>query len=236
MPAPVHTDRHRGWQKAFSCGANKKVAADTILCDLPYVYILTVWPVRSLEAMRHIDVQTFEKTFALVVQDGAHQRAQNAAGRLNALFDDLRRADPLRDPDETMELIWAIWINHRDSRASHRMVAAVEAIAAGARDLAKPILDSLVEEHPDWAEAWNKRASLAFIEKRDNDSVADIARTLELEPRHFGAIIGFAQICLRNGRISEAKAAFEVALQLNPHIDGLRSIVDDLARTRRVLH
>jgi tetratricopeptide (TPR) repeat protein len=94
----------------------------------------------------------------------------------------------------------------------------------------------LVEEHPDWAEAWNKRASLAFIEKRDNDSVADIARTLELEPRHFGAILGFAQICLRNGRVSEAKAAFEVALQLNPHIDGLRSIVADLARTRRVLH
>ncbi len=183
--------------------------------------------------MSRIDNNTFEKAFTRIVeadQTGAPK------GRLAALFDDLRRSEPLRDPDETMELIWAIWIDHRDDRASHRMAAAVEAIAAGARDLAKPILDSLVEEHPGWAEAWNKRATLAFIEKRDNDSVADILRTLELEPRHFGAILGFAQICLRHDLVQEAKAAFEIALRLNPHIDGLRSVVDDLEATRPVLH
>ncbi len=184
--------------------------------------------------MARIDTGTFEKTFALVVHADHHGAPK---GRLAALFDDLRRADPLRDPDETMELIWAIWINHRDDHASHRMAAAVEAIAAGARDLAKPILDSLVDEHPGWAEAWNKRATLAFMEKRDNDCVADIARTLELEPRHFGAILGFAQICLRHGMVHEAKAAFEIALRLNPHIDGLRSVVEDLkAAARAVLH
>ncbi len=186
--------------------------------------------------MRHINVDTFERTFALLVTCIPRATNIGRTARLNALFDDLRRSDPLCDPEETMELIWAIWIDHRDRRASHRMVAAVEAIAAGARDLAKPILDSLVDEHPEWAEAWNKRATLAFIEKRDNDSIADIARTLELEPRHFGAILGFAQICLRNGRIQEAKAAFEIAMQLNPHIDGLQSIVDDLANAQPVLH
>jgi tetratricopeptide (TPR) repeat protein len=186
--------------------------------------------------MRRIDDMSFEKAFTLVVQADPKTVTQGPAARLNALFDDLRRPSPLRDPDETMELIWAIWIDHRDRHASHRMVAAVEAIAAGARDLAKPILDSLVEEHPEWAEAWNKRATLAFIEKRDNDSIADIARALELEPRHFGAILGFAQISLRNGRIQEAKAAFEMAMRLNPHIDGLQSIVDDLAEARPVLH
>jgi tetratricopeptide (TPR) repeat protein len=183
--------------------------------------------------MRRIKSETFEKAFALVVNGtGGVVRAS----RLNALFDDLKRADPLRNPDETMELIWAIWIDHKDERASHRMIAAVEAISAGARDLAKPILDSLIEEHPDWAEAWNKRATLAFIEKRDNDSIADIIRTLELEPRHFGAILGFAQICLRHRYVQEAKAAFEIALRLNPHIDGLQSIVDDLASQRHRMH
>lgn len=184
--------------------------------------------------MRRIDAHAFEKAFALVVE--AQDKFELPGGRLAALFDDLRRDDPLRDPDETMELIWSIWIDHGDRRASHRMAAAVEAIAAGARDLAKPMLDSLVEEHPDWAEAWNKRATLAFIERRDNDSIADIARTLELEPRHFGAILGFAQICLRHDHLPEAKAAFEVALDLNPHIDGLRSIVDDLAEHRPPMH
>jgi predicted Zn-dependent protease len=186
--------------------------------------------------MRHINVDSFDRTFTLLVACNPRATSVGRTARLNALFDDLRRSNPLRDPEETMELIWAIWIDHFDQQASHRMVAAVEAIAAGAPDLAKPILDSLVDEHPEWAEAWNKRATLAFIEKRDNDSIADIARTLELEPRHFGAILGFAQICLRNDRIQEAKAAFEIAMRLNPHIDGLQSIVDDLANTRPVLH
>ncbi len=176
-----------------------------------------------------------DRAFALILNRDATTAAA-AAGRLNALFEDLRRESPLRDPGETMELIWALWIDHRDAKASHRMVAAVEAIAAGARDLAKPILDELVRDFPDWAEAWNKRATLAFMERRDLDSIEDIVRTLELEPRHFGAILGFAQICLRNGRTREAKAAFEIAMALNPHINGIKEIVDELDTDRRSLH
>jgi tetratricopeptide (TPR) repeat protein len=178
----------------------------------------------------------FDRAFTLVVNHGGRPPAGKSATRLNALFDDLKRSNPLRDPSETMELIWALWIAHRDARASHRMVAAVEAIAAGARDLAKPILDELVRDFPDWAEAWNKRATLAFIERRDGDSIEDITRTLELEPRHFGAILGFAQICLRHGRTLEAKAAFEIAMRLNPHIAGIRDIVEELGAAPATMH
>lgn len=175
-----------------------------------------------------------DRAFELVLSQNA-QHGQ-VPSRLDSLFADLKRAEPAKDPNETMELIWAIWIDHRNKDASHRMIAAVEAIAAGARDLARPILDSLIEDFPDWAEAWNKRATLSFIERKDGASIEDIKRTLELEPRHFGAIIGFAQICLRHGRTQEAKAAFETALTLNPHIAGLDDIVRDLAATSRTLH
>jgi tetratricopeptide (TPR) repeat protein len=175
-----------------------------------------------------------DRAFELVVSQGVS--GAGAPSRLDSLFEDLKRAEPAKDPNETMELIWAIWIDHRDKHASHRMIAAVEAIAAGAHDLARPILDELVEDFPDWAEAWNKRATLSFIERKDGASIEDIERTLELEPRHFGAILGFAQICLRHGRTQEAKAAFETALALNPHIAGLQDVVDDLAATSRTLH
>jgi tetratricopeptide (TPR) repeat protein len=182
-------------------------------------------------AVRHLDI---DRAFELVVSQGRPVVA--VPSRLDSLFADLRRAEPAKDPNETMELIWAIWIDHRSKDASHRMIAAVEAIAAGARDLARPILDDLVEQYPDWAEAWNKRATLSFIERKDKASIEDIERTLQLEPRHFGAILGFAQICLRNGRTQEAKAAFEIALALNPHISGLQDVVSDLASTRATLH
>jgi predicted Zn-dependent protease len=177
-----------------------------------------------------------DRAFAILLGQTGRPAADGVPPRLDALFEDLRRDAPKRDPSETMELIWAIWIAHQDAHATHRMFAAVEAIAAGAKDLARPILDELVAKFPDWAEAWNKRATLAFIERRDGDSIDDIARTLELEPRHFGAILGFAQICLRHGRKQEAKAAFQIAMNLNPHISGIRDIVAELSVPRHTLH
>lgn len=183
-----------------------------------------------------ITASVFDHAFSVLIDCPSRSRGAVSPRRIDTLFADLRRDVPRLDPAETMELIWALWIDHSDSDASKRMIAAVEAIAAGARDLAKPILDDLVESHPDWAEAWNKRATLAFIERRDEESIADIARTLEIEPRHFGAILGFAQICLRHNRLPEAKAAFEIARSLNPHIDGLNDIVTELAETRGRMH
>ncbi|MGL5115577.1 MAG: tetratricopeptide repeat protein [Beijerinckiaceae bacterium] len=186
--------------------------------------------------MPAIRPSVFDHAFAVLLTSNGRGEESAHPVRLNMLFDDLKRDTPHLDPAETMELIWALWIAHRDDVAAHRMVAAVEAIAAGAKDLARPILDELIEQFPDWAEAWNKRATLSFMEKRDEESVADIARTLELEPRHFGAILGFAQICLRHRRTREAKAAFEIALRLNPHIDGLRDIIADLSSANDTLH
>jgi predicted Zn-dependent protease len=186
-----------------------------------------------IAAMIPIKSHAFDLAFSLVVNSLARKVPRS---RLNALFNDLKKPAPVRDPDETTDLIWAIWIDHRDEEASHRMAVALEAIAAGAKDLAKPILDELVESHPDWAEAWNKRATLAFIEKRDDDSIEDIAKTLALEPRHFGAILGFAQICMRHDRLDEAKAAFEIARTLNPHIEGIEAVITELAAERHPLH
>ncbi|MGL4637623.1 MAG: tetratricopeptide repeat protein [Beijerinckiaceae bacterium] len=185
--------------------------------------------------MRRIDSQSLDRTLTLVVNGASGCAVMPRPSRLNALFDDLGRDNPLRNPAETMDLIWAIWIDHKDTSAANRMNVALEAIAAGATDLAKPILDELVESYPDWAEAWNKRATVAFIDKRDDESITDIARTLELEPRHFGAILGFAQICLRHGRNLEAKAAFEMALRLNPHMDELREVIEELTPAKRAL-
>jgi tetratricopeptide (TPR) repeat protein len=185
--------------------------------------------------MCRIDRGSFDHAFALVMntdQDAGPPRTS----RLNGLLYDLCRDDPARDPAETMELIWAIWIDHKDKQAADRMAGALEAIAAGDTEVARPALDALVITYPGWAEAWNKRALIAFLEKRDDDSISDIARTLELEPRHFGAMLGFGQICLRNGYTLEAKAAFGAALRLNPHVHGLREMIADIAATTRPLH
>ncbi len=159
-----------------------------------------------------------------------------AQRRLSRLLSELLAPKPARDPAETEDLIWALWISHPDPAAETAMADAVNALAAGEFARARPILDALVARHPDWAEAWNKRATLAFVEHRDADAVADIARTLALEPRHFGAVAGFGQICLRRGHLREARAAFTVALRLNPHLESVRERLADLPAPPTTLH
>jgi Flp pilus assembly protein TadD len=109
-------------------------------------------------------------------------------------------------------------------------------MASGQLDQARSMLDYLIEHYPEWPEAWNKRATLAFMQNRDADSLADLERTLLLVPRHFGAVSGFAQICLRNGRLNEARAAFQVALAIDPHLEGVRAMVEELSPDLLMLH
>ena len=157
--------------------------------------------------MQKIQDRVLDGVFEAVVSAPVRKPSSSLPRRLTPLFRELAQVPPKRNPDEVTEIIWALWISHGDVNAANTMVAAIEAMAAGAADLARPILDRLVEENPHWAEAWNKRAVLAFLEKRDQDSLMDIGRTIELEPRHFGAILGFAQICMRQNHLAEAKAA-----------------------------
>jgi tetratricopeptide (TPR) repeat protein len=177
-----------------------------------------------------------DRVLGLVLGAKTRAPASHLPKRLNGLFRELGKAEPANDPDDIEDLIWALWISHPEGRAATAMANACEAMAMGAFDLAKPILDELVARYPDWPEAWNKRAILAFIAKQDEACLDDIERTLRLEPRHFGAISGFAQICVRQRRPVEAKAALTIALEIDPHLRGLREIIDRLDSPRAAMH
>jgi Flp pilus assembly protein TadD len=172
----------------------------------------------------------------LVLDLASRKPAPGLPRRLGGLFRELSASEPKRSVEEIEDLIWALWVSHEDRVAEETMGAAVDAMASGTLQQARPLLDHLVEAYPDWAEVWNKRATLAYIENRDADSLEDIRRTLELEPRHFGAISGFGQICLRNGHLNEARAAFQIALGVNPHLEGIRELLDDLDPQLLMLH
>ena len=181
-------------------------------------------------------VLPIDAVFAVLLGLGQREPNPKLPRRLTGLFRELAEPNPGRSRDETEDLIWALWISHEDQAAEEAMGKAVEAMAGGSLQRARTVLDGLVALHPDWSEAWNKRATLNFIEKRDADSLRDIEQTLRLEPRHFAAISGFGQICLRHGRLNEAKAAFQLALAINPHLEGLREIIDDLNPEALMLH
>jgi tetratricopeptide (TPR) repeat protein len=153
---------------------------------------------------------------------------RSAPKRLDPLFREIGAPKLARPADEIGDLIWAIWTDHDDDAAVETMHEAIGHIVAKDGAGARVLLDELCRRHPDWAEAWNKRATLAFIEARDADAIADILETLAREPRHYGALAGFGQIALRQGQPAAALAAWDKALALNPHLDDLARAADDL--------
>lgn len=158
-------------------------------------------------------------------------------------------ADPLAGPFRALqaggdgahggaeEQIWAIWCAHPDPELAGAMREGIRALGEGVLSRAEAIFDGLTRRDGAWAEAWNKRATVYFLQGRDTESVGDIRRTLELEPRHFGALGGFAQICLRNGAPDAARAALERLLEVNPGAAGIAEAVAALGpREAKTLH
>ena len=126
--------------------------------------------------------------------------------------------------------IWRLWINSNNQDFSSLMQQGVVLMNRQRLDEALNVFDDLVDIAPDYAEAWNKRATVHFLLGNLADSIADVDATLNLEPRHFGALSGLGQIELQRGDPEAALAAFEAALLVHPHLPGTRDIIERLRR------
>lgn len=171
----------------------------------------------------------FDETLKLILSLQGRKPAPTLPRRLDALFERLARVANAVEASQVEDAIWEAWMSHPDPRVEERLEIASRAIGTDDHAQAEPLLDALVAAYPDYAEAWNKRATLYFRMGRDAQSVRDIHRTLELEPRHFGAVCGFGQICLRKGDRAGALFAFDAALRINPHLGAVRTAREELA-------
>jgi len=94
--------------------------------------------------------------------------------------------------------------------------------------LALDVLDQVVLIKPDFAEGWNKRATVYYLTNDYSSSLADIRRTLALEPRHFGALAGLGMILRDTGQEERAIEVFRRALEINPTMDKVRETLEEL--------
>jgi tetratricopeptide (TPR) repeat protein len=128
---------------------------------------------------------------------------------------------------DTEERIWTVWMHHPHRAAAAVLDLATRDIAARRYDIAETRLSALLRSAPDFAEAWHKRATLYYLQGRDAECLGDIERTLALEPRHFAAMLHFAEILLGDGAAREARFAFRAALSLHPHLPRAREALSD---------
>lgn len=150
----------------------------------------------------------------------APARADQTDPRLDDLFAQLADTGLPEAEARTLEReIWGIW---RESGS-----ATVDLLMSRTRQLGGPggtpeqvatLFDSITRLAPDFAEGWNKRATAYYMNDEYQQALADIERTLRLEPRHFGALSGLGMIMVDYGDEVRALRAFRMALEINPHL------------------
>ena len=160
-------------------------------------------------------------------------RADQTDPRLGPLFDRLKAAADAAVARPIELEIWRIWGETPDPENRALLERGVDAMGAGDTRTARAAFDLLVIRAPRFAEGWNKRATLLYLVGDDDASVADVRRTLVLEPRHFGALSGLGLINARRDRPELALHSFEAALKVHPFLPGAKANVDALREQLR---
>ncbi|RDC74493.1 tetratricopeptide repeat protein [Rhodovulum sp. 12E13] len=104
-----------------------------------------------------------------------------------------------------------------------------DALEEGDIDIALEHLTALTDHAPDFAEGWNTRATAHFQAERYGLAMRDLSRALELEPRHFGAMIGLATILREVGREEEALDVLRRVHAINPHRPNVTQGIEQLS-------
>ena len=160
-------------------------------------------------------------------------KAEMRADLLDRLFARLRLARSEREGKLAEEAIWKMWTASDSASAEALLQQATRAMAARENEAALSILSTLVALQPHFAEAWNKRATLYFLMGRFDESIGDIDKVLDLEPRHFGALAGLGMIKLRQGEVGAALSAYKRALSINPNMPGVRRALEEIDDKQR---
>ncbi len=136
--------------------------------------------------------------------------------RLDPLFDELQSSPGVNVSSVIEQQIWVLWSRGPNEESTRLLRRGVRAMQSGDLESALGVFDRLVDDEPEFAEAWNKRATLHYIRGDLNQSLADIEATLKLEPRHFGALAGLGSIFARLKQPEAAIRAYEQVLDIYP--------------------
>jgi tetratricopeptide (TPR) repeat protein len=155
------------------------------------------------------------------------QRGDQVRG-LDFLFEALKVAPDADSAKHIENRIWALWLASGSDTANLLMTRVKTATDGKDQALAIKLLDSIIELRPDYVEAWNRRATLYYMQKDYVRSMADIRQVLALEPRHFGAISGLGMIMQEFGDDKRALDAFRRAVQVHPHLQRIPDLIKTL--------
>ena len=160
--------------------------------------------------------------------DSPTAAADGKAAHLDALFAELHAAPSVEQGKVVESQIVGEWLKSGDPEIDALMLKAMVAMETGVLNQAVGVLSQIIERDPNYVEGWNKRATVYYMIDAYDKSLADIKKTLELEPRHFGALAGLGMIMIKIGDKQRALEAFERAYAVDPVINNGKEVIDEL--------
>jgi len=119
-------------------------------------------------------------------------------------------------------ILWRTWCRSRNSEADRIFRAGIDAMQQDKLEEAEAEFARVIAMAPDFAEGWNKRATVRFMRKDFAGSIADCQNTLARNPNHFGASSGQGLCHMSRGEYREAAVCFRRALEIHPHLNAVR--------------
>ncbi|HEY9626026.1 MAG TPA: tetratricopeptide repeat protein [Coleofasciculaceae cyanobacterium] len=149
---------------------------------------------------------------------------------IDLLLEDLKNSDEAVRDQATQEL-WRIWFQQKGGYGLDLLRQSQTLLEAGKLEAAELVLSDLIQDQPDFSEAWNRRAVLFYLQGEYHKSLADCQQVLRLNPAHFGALHGMG-LCL--AALEDYLAAiktFRRALEIQPYaLENQRLILECTAR------
>ena len=183
---------------------------------------------QAVQALSHADMQM-------------RRDAVIRLGEVGMMTDMPLLVSALRDPDadtrgHAEQAMWRIWARSGDQEVDKLYQTGVQQMAAGDLQQGIATFTRIIELKPDFAEGWNKRATLYFLVGDLRKSLVDCDEVMKRNPYHFGALAGYAQNYFRLVYYDRALEYSRRALEINPNLDGVRrniGLIEHLLEQRR---
>jgi tetratricopeptide (TPR) repeat protein len=145
---------------------------------------------------------------------------------IHQLLQDLKHQEPaIRD--NATQTLWRVWFEQKGTIGLQLLQRSQGLLNAGELQQAHHTLNQVIEAMPDFAEAWNRRAVLYFMQRQYALALKDCLKVVRLNPSHFGAWHGLGLCYAALGSYQEAIAAFHRALAIAPHsVENQRQILE----------
>jgi tetratricopeptide (TPR) repeat protein len=178
---------------------------------------------------------THEQALDKITKGDVEARRQAAAwlGERGAMTDASALLKALHDDDQAVRALaehslWQVWSRSGDAQIDALFQRGVDLIQHGAADEAIQTFTTIIQRKPDFAEGWNKRATIYYLVGEYEKSLKDCDEVVKRNPQHWGVLAGYGQIYLALDKPELALEYFQRALKVNPNLRSVEAAVEEL--------